>query len=223
MLFRSNKFPPEILATIFDHVRCGTTDTRASDNKNAALDVRSLITVTHVCRPWRTLALDTASLWTHVAAYSSSTPAFVERARGARIDEVSAAVLNGQLSKAQKNVLWQFRPHLRVLHLTADSIKQLAVFRKLLREVAGSLETLTIGVRNASRRQADMDSHIVPCSLFGGRARSLKVPHDLERVRAGTDGPLPCLIASPSLGLLAWAALQSPSPPLPQRIRAHDL
>ena len=170
----TNKFPPEILATIFDHVRYGTMDTRASDNKKAALDVRSLITVTHVCRSWRTLALDTASLWTHVAAYSSSTPAFVERARGARIDEVSAAVLNGQLSKAQKNVLWQFRPHLRVLHLTADSIKQLAVFRKLLREVAGSLETLTIGVRNASRRQADMDSHIVPCSLFGGRARSLK-------------------------------------------------
>ncbi|KAI0708595.1 hypothetical protein C8Q76DRAFT_745187 [Earliella scabrosa] len=86
----------------------------------------------------------------------------------------SAAVVRGQMLKVQMKLLGRLRPHLRVLHLTADSTPQLALFRKLLREVAGSLETLTIDVRNASRRQADMDSHIVPFSLFGGHATSLK-------------------------------------------------
>ncbi|TFK78923.1 hypothetical protein K466DRAFT_506495, partial [Polyporus arcularius HHB13444] len=77
----THRFPPEVLAAIFDCVRLPRS---CEDTENELpTDSRPLIAVTHVCRRWRTIALEHTSLWTGIAAYSGSGRTFVERCRGA--------------------------------------------------------------------------------------------------------------------------------------------
>lgn len=174
-----NHFPPEILAAVFDYVRRNRKDSSRRDIVHDEPDAHSLIAVTHVCHHWRTVALDFSFLWTHVAAYSRSAHAFSQRARGAMITTVSAAVIRGQAPRIQKKLLWQLRSQIRALTLTMDTVEQLRVFRNLLRELSGSLEELTIvnrAVNKASNVDAagNMHAHGAPMSLFGGRCASLK-------------------------------------------------
>ncbi|KAI0767532.1 hypothetical protein C8Q74DRAFT_1428019 [Fomes fomentarius] len=136
-------------------------------------DAHSLIAVTHVCHYWRTVALNFSFLWTHVVPYSRSAHAFSQRARGTMI-ATSAAVIRGQAPRIQKKLLWQLRSQIRALTLTMDTAKQLKVFRKLLRELSGSLLELTIVVNRESNVVASIHAHSVPVSLFGGRCASLK-------------------------------------------------
>ncbi|KAI0329164.1 hypothetical protein GY45DRAFT_1325420 [Cubamyces sp. BRFM 1775] len=77
-----DKLPPEILAQCFEHARSIYWNNRGNDLKveyrtghKHPLEVRTLITITHVCKRWRAVALGTPTLWTDI---DDDRPAHVE-------------------------------------------------------------------------------------------------------------------------------------------------
>ncbi|RDX52482.1 hypothetical protein OH76DRAFT_1480597 [Lentinus brumalis] len=105
-----DRFPPEVLAAIFDFVRLPKW--HEDTDRELPPDHRSLVAITHVCRRWRTVALDCSSLWTGIVAYSSSAQTFSERSHGAPVD-MSVVVIRGKLPKMQQSLLVKLRPLIR--------------------------------------------------------------------------------------------------------------
>ncbi|TFK80716.1 hypothetical protein K466DRAFT_605101 [Polyporus arcularius HHB13444] len=166
-----DRFPPEVLAAIFDFVRLPKW--HEDTDRELPPDHRSLIAITHVCRRWRTVALDCSSLWTGIVACSSSAQPFAERSHGAPVD-ISVAVIRGQLPKTQKSLLVKLRPLIRSLRVSLNAPRELPIFRKALKELSGSLQALAITVRSApcTRPIAHIPysatNHTIAVSLFGG-------------------------------------------------------
>ncbi|KAA1477614.1 hypothetical protein DENSPDRAFT_875320 [Dentipellis sp. KUC8613] len=87
-----NRLPPEILVNIFHFLRLVhppvNTDLRNIDKAKIPAKILGWIQVTHVCTLWRTLALGTPGLWTHIPFYflgAEWTDAFLRRSRPAPI------------------------------------------------------------------------------------------------------------------------------------------
>ncbi|KAH8091674.1 hypothetical protein BXZ70DRAFT_952818 [Cristinia sonorae] len=74
------RIPVEILARIFFWIVVGTHDTRSSRGTR-------WITITHVCRHWRQVALNTPTLWTDICVEGTVEPAatFLKRSKGAQL------------------------------------------------------------------------------------------------------------------------------------------
>ncbi|KAH9891334.1 hypothetical protein C8Q73DRAFT_120580 [Cubamyces lactineus] len=77
-----DKLPPEILAQCFEHASSRRRNNRGDDLqveyrtlRKHPLEVRPLITITHVCTLWRDVALSTPTLWTNI---DDDRPAQVE-------------------------------------------------------------------------------------------------------------------------------------------------
>ncbi|KAI0659186.1 hypothetical protein C8Q70DRAFT_126768 [Cubamyces menziesii] len=77
-----DKLPPEILAQCFEHVKSQFWNNRGNDLqieyrtlRKHPIEVRPLMTITHVCKRWRDVALGTPTLWTNI---DDDRPAHIE-------------------------------------------------------------------------------------------------------------------------------------------------
>ncbi|KAJ3545840.1 hypothetical protein NMY22_g2286 [Coprinellus aureogranulatus] len=98
-----NRLPPEILSQVFLDVR----------GKEARVEAASWVTVTHVCRHWRDIALRFTNLWTHLAfphpdftelmlSRSGSAPLHIEAEDSAFGDGRSLDILRKVLSQVAR-------------------------------------------------------------------------------------------------------------------------
>ncbi|RPD56230.1 hypothetical protein L226DRAFT_538386 [Lentinus tigrinus ALCF2SS1-7] len=79
-----NDFPQELLLLVFGEATVETPQRAAwcIDRFEEEEAIRTLVTITHVCKHWRNIALDTASLWTRISGnHRGRKAAFLERSR----------------------------------------------------------------------------------------------------------------------------------------------
>ncbi|TFK78924.1 hypothetical protein K466DRAFT_506496, partial [Polyporus arcularius HHB13444] len=167
-----HKLPPEIVLLIFDLVRHETA--REAGHATVELSAAgncSLVSLTHVCRRWRAVALDCPALWTGIVSRSSSAETFVQRACDMPLS-VAADVVGGRLSMPTKRLLWRLRARIQCLHIVMEFLPQLLMFRKMLGRLSSNLLSLAIVVRRSRRMHPDRLEHLFP--LFGGRAPCLR-------------------------------------------------
>ncbi|KAI0823179.1 hypothetical protein BC628DRAFT_1325374 [Trametes gibbosa] len=172
-----DKLPPEILAHIFSFVPGALPPLYASSSARWTYD---LLPLTHVCRRWRTIALDTSSLWSTLCETSSTctaTRVFRTRARNAPL----AVYVNSlQASTALVDILAH----------DASNVTELCLFgllgapaarlaSELLAFPAPRLERATVRCRAGYGGSADVVDPVV--ELWSGIAPCLKTLelHDL--------------------------------------------
>jgi len=165
MLAPINKIPPEILALIPDF-----WDMRDRDE--------DVITLTHVCRPWREVFISRSSLWTNFDCLNEEkTRVYFERSKSSPINlSVNNDIIPG-------DPFFQIIPHatgrLKSLLVKGQS-KDVAAVTSHLSHPAPLLERLSIRSKPPLARR----NPIVPSALFNGDLSSLRVLR-LESVHTG--------------------------------------
>ncbi|KAI0750286.1 hypothetical protein C8Q80DRAFT_681628 [Daedaleopsis nitida] len=105
-----HKLPAEILAHIFTYV-C----TRLRASAESMPDYAMLVSITHICRLWRAVALGSATLWSHISLNHKSALAFAKRSQAALLT-VTVSV-RGKKWQKKMGLLRRLLPRIRKLHV----------------------------------------------------------------------------------------------------------
>ncbi|KAA1475921.1 hypothetical protein DENSPDRAFT_806432 [Dentipellis sp. KUC8613] len=167
-----NRLPQEILALIFLSLR----DTYARLFSSFPLiygsrsppDAIEWVAITHVCRKWRTTAIELPSLWTHIPNSFSTTCAeeFLRRSRltpikleHSMVSPVSTGDLAGHIS--------QHLRHVRALHLSGPPQHFTEIIPTLC-SPAPLLEKLRLNNRSGAAINTSTIAPSLPSNVFGG-------------------------------------------------------
>ncbi len=86
-----DRLPPEILLNIFEHLVCcsyydDVLSLESCERLKTPVWTRQLFVITHVCRRWREVSLNVASLWKHANDFKPNRlDIFLERSRDTAI------------------------------------------------------------------------------------------------------------------------------------------
>ncbi len=147
-----HRLPSEILFLIFDHARTcpgqpplPTPHSRVRESGSSwpLPDHRTLVTVIHVCKRWRAVALASPPLWANIVARTSSALIFGGRASVLPLT-VHAETVGKELSPVQTRALWRLKPRIRTLVLRLQCRLELKAYRSILAALAGTLEYLVV-------------------------------------------------------------------------------
>ncbi|KAJ3540378.1 hypothetical protein NMY22_g4320 [Coprinellus aureogranulatus] len=98
-----NRLPPEILLTIFEILK-----TYAKEEQGNGEPPLSWFRVTFVCRRWRTIALDSPSLWTTIDCMNPAVAdVMLARSKNALLDVSCTNWMSPRDEEALRNVLSQ--------------------------------------------------------------------------------------------------------------------
>jgi len=112
----TDRLPPEMLVAIFTHLSKPEPPRRKTSDF-----VRDLVSVTHVCRSWRQVAITAQELWTEVTMMNlKAVKVFLERSGAVPLN---VELLLGSWTVADDNLLKAVVPHTR-------RFRQLSVLRR---------------------------------------------------------------------------------------------
>ncbi|KAH9842575.1 uncharacterized protein C8Q71DRAFT_733480 [Rhodofomes roseus] len=168
-----NRVPTELLAEIFWHATPPSSD--------RCRDISRLNCVTHVCRHWRTVALDAARLWRTLQinrpsdfdAYDDEPPSRIEeylrRSKSYPLD-VTIMCLRGTRVDDCIEILQSHQHRVRTLHIEAQDPYH-DIIRTFLPRVSRMAAPLLEEIR------LEVDPTLQPHGLFGGHTPSLHSIH----------------------------------------------
>src|ERR1700691_418192 len=164
-----SKLPVEILSKIFS--------IRVSDalDSAGALEERHPFQFTHVCRYWRTVAINDPSLWTHI--YTCQGPWVVEMLKRSKSLPLTLEIehLRRQI-KPQRLNLFRHLYRVQNLRITIHSTANLRHYMDSLDTAAPALVALRL------KAWSPLVHYPVPSSIFGGSVPKLR---RLQLIRCG--------------------------------------
>lgn len=166
-----DRLPPEVLLNIFElfvHPSCNDSVLHLNSDERISTPVRTrqLLTITHVCRRWREVSLNTATLWTRADDFKpAQLDAFLERSRDAAISLHLQAERAGTLTRFLAKCGHRLK-HLDIT-LHTDSLSRVPTLQAFR---APNLQSLTL----VSQEDLDVDPGDPEPVLFCDRVSSLR-------------------------------------------------
>ncbi|KAI0750295.1 hypothetical protein C8Q80DRAFT_1270015 [Daedaleopsis nitida] len=162
-----HKLPAEILSHIFAYV-C----TRRRANAESMPDHAALITITHVCRLWRTVALRYATLWSHISLHHMSALAFARRSQTALLTVIVS--IRGKRWQRKMGLLRRLLPRIRTLHVTVTWMDDLLKLADTLSSQHITSLTLQVSIKRVNGRPVFLPSLGTIPPMFEGLSPSLR-------------------------------------------------
>ncbi|KAI0750294.1 hypothetical protein C8Q80DRAFT_1270014 [Daedaleopsis nitida] len=118
-----NRLPPELLAKIFAHVSA------PGHRTSMIVDSVALVVVTHVCRLWRAVALESAALWSHISLHQKCAPVFFQRSQAVPL---TVWVRGKRGERRQMDLLRRHLPRIHAMHVKVKDIQDLPKLKDIL-------------------------------------------------------------------------------------------
>ncbi|KAI0766629.1 hypothetical protein BD413DRAFT_569176 [Trametes elegans] len=189
------RLPPELLSEVFMHVVRDSYDTRQQSYHPyyGASRFYAWVEISHVCRSWRSIALNTPRLWGHLILTRKSVVDHVlPRSKKAPL-LVCASILSANDERARiLEEVMQESSRLKELRLSGPA-RLVQEFCTKIKEPANLLETMVLSDSSSTPYGYNLGDSSIPVTLFQGQLSRLR---HLEIRRLVFSWKLPVFSAS---------------------------